>query len=89
MVYNFEYAQQDFPLSASVLVLSDTRSMFKNALHVPAKNDLGDADHIMTDEKFEEIVKDQDLMQQLRRYFMLSTHFSELTHQNYKVSKAC
>jgi hypothetical protein len=30
--------------------------MFKNALHVPAKNDLGDADHIMTDEKFEEIV---------------------------------
>jgi hypothetical protein len=35
VVYDFQYVQQDFPLSASVLILSESRSMFKNAMHVP------------------------------------------------------
>ena len=39
VVYDFQYVQQDFPLSASVLVLSDSRSMFKNAMHVPGKGE--------------------------------------------------
>ena len=32
VVYDFQYVQQDFPLSASVLILSTTRSLFKNAM---------------------------------------------------------
>jgi hypothetical protein len=35
VVYDFQYVQQDFPISASVAILSESRSMFKNAVHVP------------------------------------------------------
>jgi hypothetical protein len=38
--YDFQYMHQDFPISASVLILSDDgRSMFKNSLWVPASAD--------------------------------------------------
>lgn len=86
VVYDFQYVQQDFPLSASVLILSDSRSMFKNATHVPGSKT---ATHSMDHEKLQEIISDQDLVQQLRKYFLLLTHFSELTLQNYSVSQAC
>ena len=62
VVYHFEYAQQDFPLSASVLILSDTRSMFKNAMHVPGSKPSENSDYEMTDEKMEEILSDNELM---------------------------
>jgi hypothetical protein len=61
VVYQFEYASQDFPLSASVLILSDTRSMFKNSMHVPGLVKEG-SEYEMTDEKLEEILNDQDLI---------------------------
>ena len=36
VVYDFQYMHQDFPISASVLIMSSTsRSMFKNAIEVP------------------------------------------------------
>ena len=38
VVYDFQYMHQDFPVSASVLILSaQGKSMFKNALEVPYK----------------------------------------------------
>lgn len=37
VVYDFQYMKQEFPISASVLILSDGRSMFKNALHIPSE----------------------------------------------------
>lgn len=75
VVYDFQYVKQDFPISASVLILSESRSMFKNALHVPGVKGDGEP---MTDQMMEEILQDQDLIQQLRKYFLLLTHFSEL-----------
>ena len=59
--------------------------MFKNALHVPGKGE-GEA---MSSSMMEEILHDQDLIQQLRKYFLLLTHFSELLLQNYAVEKTC
>jgi hypothetical protein len=53
VVYDFQYVQQDFPLSASVLILSESRSMFKNATHVPGSK----ADsHSMDSQKLQEII---------------------------------
>jgi len=44
----------------------------------------------MTDDKFGQILADTDLLQQLRRYFMMLTHYSELTlEKRYGVSKEC
>lgn len=79
VVYDFQYVQQDFPVSASVLILSTTRSMFQNALHIPAKCDQESSEYEMTDDKFGQILADSELLQQLRRYFMMLTHYSELT----------
>lgn len=88
MVYDFEYMQQDFPCSASVLLLSsDSRSMFKNCIQVPAK--VINESAYMTEQKFSQILSDQELMQQLRKYFLLLTHFSDLTLQNYGVTQEC
>jgi len=68
--------QQDFPISASVLLLSsEGRSMFKNSTHVPVK---GKNENISS-KKFNEIISDIDLLQELRKYFLLLTHFSDLT----------
>jgi len=92
VVYDFQYVQQDFPVSASVLILSETRSMFKNALHIPAQCDhdqVHDEDE-MSDDKFGQILADAELLQQLRRYFMMLTHYSELTlEKRYGVSTEC
>jgi len=44
----------------------------------------------MSDDKFGEILADADLLQQLRRYFMMLTHYSELTlEKRYGVSAEC
>ena len=43
VVYDFQYVQQDFPISASVVILSGFRSMFKNALHIPSSGDDGES----------------------------------------------
>jgi len=58
-------------VSHPVLILSNGRSMFKNALHVPVKGE-GEA---MSEEKFRQILDDQDLLCQLRKFFVLLTHF--------------
>lgn len=80
--------QQDFPLSVSVLLLSkDGRSIFANSTHVPviARNESS----FITETKFNQIISDVELLQQLRKYFLLLTHYSDLTLQNYSVEKDC
>jgi hypothetical protein len=53
--------QQDFPISASVLLLSsDGRSMFKNSTHVPVK--AKSESSYITDSKFNEILTDVELL---------------------------
>ena len=53
--------QQDFPISASVLLLSsEGRSMFKNSTHVPVKAKNGSSYITLT--KFNEIISDNDLL---------------------------
>lgn len=62
VVYDFQYMQQDFPCSASVLVLSsDGRSMFKNSIYVPVKT-INENSYI-THSKFNEIIADTNLLQ--------------------------
>ena len=51
--------QQDFPISASVLLMSsEGRSMFKNSTHVPVKGTNED----ISSKKFQEIISDIDLL---------------------------
>ena len=51
--------QQDFPISASVLLLSsEGRSMFKNSTHVPVKA----KNESISEKKFNEIIADIDLL---------------------------
>lgn len=61
VTYDFQYTQQSMPMSASVLILSSTRSMFKNAIHVPLDKTKYD-DYVMSPEKLQEIISDEDLM---------------------------
>ena len=50
------------PMSASVLILSsDSKSMFKNAHHVPLDKKKYD-DYVMSPERLQEIISDEDLM---------------------------
>ena len=64
--------------------------MFKNCLHIPAQCDHNQVDYEMSDDKFGEILADANLLQQLRRYFMMLTHYSELTlEKRYGVSAEC
>jgi hypothetical protein len=88
VVYDFQYMQQDFPLSASVLILSDdSRSMIKNSIWIPveaAENNFG-----IEENKFNQIMADQELLMNFRKYFLLLNHFSDLTLQNYHVDSAC
>jgi len=70
--------QQDFPVSASVLLLTNEgRSLFKNSTHVPVK--AKSESNYITSSKFTEIISDIDLLKELRKYFLLLTHFSDLT----------
>ena len=64
--------------------------MFKNALHIPSTGDDGESQYEMSDDKFGQILNDGELMQQLRKYFMILTHYSELTvEKRYGVSPEC
>jgi len=64
--------------------------MFKNALHIPAQCDYEQNEYEMSDDKFGQILADKDLLQQLRRYFVMLTHYSELTlEKRYGVSAEC
>lgn len=62
VTYDFQYTQQSMPMSASVLILSsNSRSMFKNAIHVPLDKTKYD-DYVLSPEKLQEIISDEDLM---------------------------
>ena len=60
--------------------------MFKNALHVPTSPQ--DTHEGLTDSKLKEIIADQELVLQLRRYFLLLKTFSDQMLQGYRVSEA-
>lgn len=88
VVYDFQYMHQDFPISASVLILSDDgRSMIKNSLWVPVVADPNSSG--IDETKFNQILQDQELLMNLRKYFLFLSHFSDLTLQNYSVDAEC
>jgi len=74
VVYDFQYSQQNMPISAGVLILSDGKSMFKNTLHLECR---GQASEGLGEQKLQEILNDQELVSALRRYFLLLKVFSE------------
>ena len=78
---------QDFPISASVLILSDDgRSMLKNSIWIPVKPE---SELEIQPSKFDAIISDKELLQKLRKYFLLLSHFSDVTLQNYSVADEC
>lgn len=80
--YDFQYYQQEMPINAGVIVLSDGRSMFKNTTQVPvSKNE----EKAFDETKLNQILNDQDLLNQLRRYFLILQHYSEISLQDYHI----
>ena len=53
MIYDFKYTSHEFPISASVLILSERQSIIKTALHVPADCDDKQMQFVMTDYKMQ------------------------------------
>ena len=70
------------PANASVMVLSDGRSMFKNTMHVPVQTS---ADKPFDDNKFQQILEDKELMRQMRSYVLMLNHHSDVTLADFNI----
>jgi len=58
--------------------LSEGRSMFKNSLHLPLNKASSPAlPPQFDDDKFKQILADEQLMNQMRRYFLILSIFSD------------
>lgn len=85
--YDFQYYQQSYPVTAGVIVISDGRSMFKNTLQVPLMpvNPSKAAAPPFDETKFQQILADQELLNEFRRYYLLLCTFSEQTLEDYNL----
>lgn len=61
--------------------------MIKNCLWVPVVADPSAAG--IEETKFNQIMQDQELLMNLRKFFLLLSHFSDLTLQRYQVNAEC
>ena len=59
--------------------------MFKNTIHVPVQ---GQADEI-SEQKFNEILTDAELLHDLRKFFVLLTHYQNKVIANYNATEEC
>ncbi|CDW86598.1 mini-chromosome maintenance complex-binding protein [Stylonychia lemnae] len=80
--YDFMYSQIDMPINAGVIVLSEGRSMFKNTLQVVIKPEEGKD---LDENKLNQIINDEDLLNQLRRYILVTNSFADVTLQDYHI----
>lgn len=83
--YDFQYYQQSYPANVGVVIFSDGRSMFKNTVHLPVSKAPGAASSAVDDNKFKQILADEELMYQMRRYFLLLSTFSEQTLAEFSI----
>lgn len=86
--YDFQFYQQSYPINAAVILISDGRSMFKNTLQVPlqAAKSTGSAPAARFDEeKFNQILADEELLNQIRRFYLLLSTFSDTTLEDYHI----
>lgn len=83
MVYDYQYIQQDNVISASVLILSDTKSMFSNSINVPVAGQRTDEEKIADKQKFAEVLADQALLNSFRSFILLQSDLSEDTLDKY------
>ena len=59
--------------------------MFKNTLQVVHKHQ-NETDN---SQKLKEVLEDAELLQNLRKYFLLLTHYSDLTLKDYSINEEC
>ena len=62
VVYDFQYIQQDNPISSSVLILSEFKSMFTNSIHIPVTAEISQSERIEYQAKLQEVLQDENLM---------------------------
>ena len=60
--------------------------MFKNSTHLPLSKQSGPAP--FDEEKFKQILADEDLMNAMRRYFLILNTFSEQTLVDFTIPSA-
>jgi Mini-chromosome maintenance replisome factor len=84
--YDFQYYQQSYPINAGVIILSEGRSMFKNSTHLPLSKASGPAP--FDEEKFKQILADEELMNAMRRYFLILNTFSDQTLVDFAIPTA-
>ena len=80
--YDFQYYQQEMPINAGVMVISDGRSMFKNTQQVIVQVEEG---RVFDEAKFTQILADHQLMTQMRRYFLVLQYHSMTSLQEYSI----
>lgn len=64
--------------------------MFKNSTHLPLSKANGAAQPVVQfdEEKFKQILADEDLMNAMRRYFLILNTFSEQTLVDFSIPTA-
>ena len=68
-----------------VLVLSGSRTMFKNTIHVPVNGEASDEDIAAAKTKLDELKEDEETLSQLRKFFMAIGLHSERTLAGYEL----
>lgn len=81
---DFQYYQQMLPVTNPVLVLSETRSMFKNTIHLPIIAE--DSNFNQVEAKVKEVLKDSETLEQMRFVIIALTLYSETTLEEFEIS---
>lgn len=68
------------------MVLSEGRSIFKNAIHVPVKQVSSAEDHAKNVLKVKEVLQDKETMEQMRFFYLAMVTFAETTLDAYELS---
>ena len=80
ILMDFGYYPLEMPISVPVIVLSDTRTMLKNTLHVPVTQAANINESLAAArQKLAEVLDDQDTVDQMRNFMLAIGLHSETT----------
>jgi hypothetical protein len=72
------------PVTNPVLILSETRSMFKNTIHLPINAE--DSNFNQVEAKVKEVLKDFDTLEQMRFMIIALTTYSDTTLEEFEIT---
>jgi len=74
------------PTNVSVLIVGEGRTLFKNTVHMPVVKDAKKAKpHSEVKEKLDQVVKDQDTINQMRKAILVFAHHFEKSASEFSI----